>query len=35
MHEDNKDDTVWKDTYDIWCCTSEKERFKMMVMQGI
>lgn len=25
MHEDNKDDTVWKDTYDIWCCTSEKE----------
>lgn len=25
MHEDNKDDTMWKDTYDIWCCTSEKE----------
>ncbi len=25
IHEDNKWETRWKDTYDIWCCTSEKE----------
>ena len=25
LHEDSKKETRWKDTYDIWCCTSEKE----------
>lgn len=25
LHEDTKRETRWKDTYDIWCCTSEKE----------
>lgn len=25
IHEDTKWETRWKDTYDIWCCTSEKE----------
>ncbi len=25
LHEDSKNETRWKDTYDIWCCTSEKE----------
>lgn len=25
VHEDTKRETRWKDTYDIWCCTSEKE----------
>lgn len=25
IHEDTKWETMWKDTYDIWCCTSEKE----------
>lgn len=25
VHEYSKHDTIWKDTYDIWCCTSEKE----------
>lgn len=25
LHEDSKRETRWKDTYDIWCCTSQKE----------
>lgn len=25
LHENTKWETKWKDTYDIWCCTSEKE----------
>ncbi|MBU9736113.1 NACHT domain-containing protein [Diplocloster agilis] len=25
LHEENKYDTRWKDTYDLWCCTSENE----------
>lgn len=25
LHEDSKMETRWKDTYDIWCCTSQKE----------
>ena len=28
IHGDNKDDTIWKDTYDIWCCTSEEETIR-------
>lgn len=28
IHEDTKWETRWKDTYDIWCCTSEKETIK-------
>jgi len=25
LHEDDKYETKWKDTYDIWCCTSKEE----------
>ena len=25
LHEDDKYNTKWKDTYDIWCCSSGKE----------
>lgn len=25
LHEDTKNDFKWKDTYNIWCCTSEAE----------
>lgn len=25
LHEEDKHDTRWRDTYDIWCCSSEKE----------
>ena len=25
LHDDTKKETRWKDTYDIWCCTSEEE----------
>lgn len=25
LHEEDKYDTRWKDTYDLWCCTSENE----------
>lgn len=25
LHEEDKYDTKWKETYDIWCCSSEKE----------
>lgn len=25
LHEEDKYDTGWKDTYDLWCCTSENE----------
>lgn len=25
LHEEGKYDTRWRDTYDIWCCSSEKE----------
>lgn len=25
FHEEYKHETRWKDTYDIWCCTSQKE----------
>lgn len=25
MHEEDKYDTRWRDTYDLWCCTSENE----------
>lgn len=25
LHEEDKYDTSWKDTYDLWCCTSENE----------
>lgn len=28
IHEDTKHETRWKDTYDIWCCTSEEETIK-------
>ena len=25
LHEENKYETRWRDTYDLWCCTSENE----------
>ena len=25
LHEEYKHDTKWRDTYDIWCCSSEEE----------
>ena len=25
LHEEDEYDTKWRDTYDIWCCSSEKE----------
>ena len=25
LHEEDKHDIKWRDTYDIWCCSSEKE----------
>lgn len=25
LHEEDKYDTRWRDTYDLWCCTSENE----------
>ena len=25
LHEEDKYETRWKDTYDLWCCSSEKE----------
>lgn len=25
LHEEEKHDTKWRDTYDIWCCSSDKE----------
>ena len=25
LHEDDKYETKWRDTYDIWCCTSPEE----------
>ena len=25
LHESLKNETEWKDTYDVWCCTSEQE----------
>ena len=25
LHEEGKHDTKWRDTYDIWCCSSDKE----------
>lgn len=25
LHEERKHDTKWRDTYDIWCCSSDKE----------
>lgn len=25
LHEEDKHDVKWRDTYDIWCCSSEKE----------
>lgn len=25
LYEENKFDTRWRDTYDLWCCTSENE----------
>lgn len=25
LHEEEKRDTKWLDSYDIWCCTSDKE----------
>lgn len=25
LHEENKYNTKWRDTYDLWCCTSENE----------
>ena len=28
LHEEDKYDTRWSDTYDIWCCSSEKETIK-------
>lgn len=26
LHEDDKYETKWRDTYDIWCCTSLKRQ---------
>lgn len=28
LHEENKHETSWKDTYDLWCCSSDKETIK-------
>lgn len=28
IHDDTKSETRWKDTYDIWCCTSKKETIR-------
>lgn len=28
IHEDKHHDMIWKDTYNIWCCTSEKESIR-------
>lgn len=25
LHEEDKYETRWRDTYDLWCCTSENE----------
>lgn len=25
LHEEDKNNTRWRDTYDIWCCSSEEE----------